>query len=216
MGAGIDCGEASCVGAPGEHIPGVHVFFWETPGFHVWKTIKGVELQGWRNNWRWKVKILCNIARCTKCPPDVRRYFLCEIKERKKSINEERLDRVESTVPIANDKDEELQDVLEVSRREAEFQRRVGERYEHGGESRGGGGSASGGRGIRGFLRRATSQRERLSDFDAVRDKAPVQTKIDTDPFSWCIVDYFHVLWTIFMYYGWISCIVFKCDVQIQ
>jgi hypothetical protein len=128
-----------------------------------------------------------NIARYTKCPPDLRRYFLCElerIKERKKSINEERLDRVESTVPIANDKDEELQDVLEVSRREAEFQRRVGKRYEHGDESRGGGGSASRGRGIRGFLRRATSQRERLSDFDAVRDKAPVQTKIDTDPFS--------------------------------
>jgi hypothetical protein len=59
-----------------------------------------------------------------------------------------------------------------VSRREAEFQRKLGERYEHGGGS-GGGGSVSGGCGI-----------------------------------SSCIVDYFHVLWTIFLYCRLILCIV--------
>jgi hypothetical protein len=42
---------------------------------------------------------------------------------------------VQSTIPIPDDEDEELQEVLEVSRREAEFQRRVGEHYEHGGGS---------------------------------------------------------------------------------
>jgi hypothetical protein len=52
-----------------------------------------------------------------------------------------------------NDEDEELQDALEVSRCEAKFQRRAGERYEHGGGSGGGGG----GGGVRGFFRRATS-----------------------------------------------------------
>jgi hypothetical protein len=35
-----------------------------------------------------------NIARCTKCPPDIWNYFLCElqmVRERKKAINDERL-----------------------------------------------------------------------------------------------------------------------------
>jgi hypothetical protein len=43
---------------------------------------------------------------------------------------------------LSDDEDEELQEAVEVSRREAEFQRRSGERYEHGGGSgaRGGGG----------------------------------------------------------------------------
>jgi hypothetical protein len=65
-----------------------------------------------------------NVARCTKCPPDIREYFLRElqrVRERKKVINDERLHRVQSTIPEPDDEDEELQEVLEVSRREAEF-----------------------------------------------------------------------------------------------
>jgi hypothetical protein len=41
-------------------------------------------------------------------------------------------------MPLSDDEDEELQEAVEVSRREAEFQRRAGERYEHGGGSGGG------------------------------------------------------------------------------
>jgi hypothetical protein len=70
--------------------------------------------------------------------------------------------------------------VLEVLRHEAEFQRRVGQHYEHGG-GRGGGG---GGAGVKGLFRRATSQREMLTDFDAIRAKAPVQIRIDIDPWT--------------------------------
>jgi hypothetical protein len=58
---------------------------------------------------------------------------------------------VQSTMPLSDDEDEELQEAVEVSRLEAEFQRRAGERYEYGGGSWGGGG------GVRGFFRRATS-----------------------------------------------------------
>jgi hypothetical protein len=38
-----------------------------------------------------------NVARCTKCPPDIRNYFLRElqrVQERKKAINDERFHRV--------------------------------------------------------------------------------------------------------------------------
>jgi hypothetical protein len=52
-------------------------------------------------------------------------------------------------MPLSDDEDEELQEAVEVSRLEAEFQRRAGERYEYGGGSWGGG--------VRGFFRRATS-----------------------------------------------------------
>jgi hypothetical protein len=34
------------------------------------------------------------------------------------------------------------------------------------------------------LFRRVTSQRERPRDFDVVRDKAPVQTRIDTGPWT--------------------------------
>jgi hypothetical protein len=68
--------------------------------------------------------------------------------------------------------------VLEVSRREAEFQRRVRQHYEHGGGSGGGGG------GVKGLFRRAMSQRERHRDFDAVRAKALVQTQINIGPWT--------------------------------
>jgi hypothetical protein len=37
--------------------------------------------------------------------------------------------------------------------------------------------------GVRGFFRRATSQRERSRDFDAARATTPVQTQIDNG--SW-------------------------------
>jgi hypothetical protein len=81
---------------------------------------------------------------------------------------------VQSTMPLSDDEDEELQEAVEVSRREAEFQRRAGERYEHGG------GSGAGGGGVRRFFRRTTSQRKRSRDFDVARATAPVQTWIDT------------------------------------
>jgi hypothetical protein len=58
---------------------------------------------------------------------------LQRIREQKKVINEEMLHRVQSTIPIPDDEDEELQETLEVSRYKAEFQRMTGERYEHGG-----------------------------------------------------------------------------------
>jgi hypothetical protein len=47
---------------------------------------------------------------------------------------------VQNTIPEPDDEDEKLQEVLEVSRREAEFQSRVGQHYEYGGGSGGGGG----------------------------------------------------------------------------
>jgi hypothetical protein len=121
------------------------------------------------------------VTRCTKCPPDIRNYFLHElqrVRDQKKAINDERLHRVQNTIPEPDDEDEELHEVLEVSRREVEFQRRVGEHYEHGGGSGGGGG----GGGVKGLFRRGTSQRERPRDFDVARAKAPVQTRIDTGP----------------------------------
>jgi hypothetical protein len=53
-----------------------------------------------------------------------------------------RLHRVQSTILEPDDKDGELQ-VLELSRCEAEFQRRAGQHYEHIGGSGGGGGGWS-------------------------------------------------------------------------
>jgi hypothetical protein len=124
-----------------------------------------------------------NVAGCTKCPPDIRDYFLRElqrVRERKKTINDEMLHRVQNTIPEPDDEDEELQEVLELLRRETEFQRRVRQHYEHGGGSGGGGG----GGGVKGLFMRAMSQRERPRDFDAARAKTPVQTQIDTSPWT--------------------------------
>jgi hypothetical protein len=81
---------------------------------------------------------------------------------------------VQNIILEPDDEDEELQEMLEVLRREAEFQRRAGQYYEHGG--------GSGGCGVKGLFRRATSQRERPRDFDAARAKALVQIRIDTGP----------------------------------
>jgi hypothetical protein len=92
-----------------------------------------------------------NISRCSKYPPDIRIYFLRElqrVRERKKAIKEERFHRVQSTMPLSDDEDDELQETVEVSRREAGVQRRAGERYEHGGESGAGGGGGRGSLGI--------------------------------------------------------------------
>jgi hypothetical protein len=47
------------------------------------------------------------------------------------------LHQVESTITEPDDEDEKLQEVLEVSRRGAKFQRRAGQHYEHGGGSGG-------------------------------------------------------------------------------
>jgi hypothetical protein len=118
------------------------------------------------------------------------------VRERKKAINDERLHRVQSTILEPDDEDEELHEVLEVSKHEAEFQRRAGQHYEHGG--------GSGGGGVKGSFRRATSQRERPRDFDAARAKALVQTRINTglwtskgksakEAIGWAWLNWFHV-----------------------
>ena len=133
-----------------------------------------------------------NVASCTHAPPDVREYFgreLQSLRQKKKAITEERLRMVESATPhidLGDDDEEEVvQRVMERSRKEAEFQRRAGGRYEHGGGSGSGGGS---GGGISGLFRRVTSHREGRSkgssDFELQRAKSPVQTRIDTGPWS--------------------------------
>jgi hypothetical protein len=65
---------------------------------------------------------------------------LQRVRERKKVIHDDRLHQLQSTISEPDDEDEKLQEVLEVSRREAVFQRRARDHYEHGGESTGGGG----------------------------------------------------------------------------
>jgi hypothetical protein len=65
-----------------------------------------------------------NIFRCSKCPPNIRNYFLRElqrVRERKNAIKEERFHRVQSTMHVSDDEDEELQEAVEVLRCEAEF-----------------------------------------------------------------------------------------------
>jgi hypothetical protein len=83
--------------------------------------------------------------------------------------------QVQNIIPEPDDEDKELYEVLEISRREAEFQKRAGQHYEHGGESGGGG---EGG-GVKELFSRVTSQRERPRDFDVTRGKTQVQTQID-------------------------------------
>jgi hypothetical protein len=46
---------------------------------------------------------------------------------------------MQNTISQPDDEDEELQDVLEISKHEAEFQRRARQHYKHGGGSGGGG-----------------------------------------------------------------------------
>jgi hypothetical protein len=67
------------------------------PGFKCKYCVK--RISWW---WRYKVERVFsgengNVARCTKCPPDIREYFLRElqrVRERKKTINDERLHRM--------------------------------------------------------------------------------------------------------------------------
>jgi len=132
-----------------------------------------------------------NVAPCSRTPPDVREYFrreLQRIRDRKKTIDENRRNKVQSATPYIDlvdneNEDEVLQRVMEQSRQEEEFRRQAGGRYEHGGGSGSGSGS-----GISGLLRKVTSQREGRSkgigDFDLNRSKAPVQTRIDTGPWT--------------------------------
>jgi hypothetical protein len=57
-----------------------------------------------------------NISQCNKCPPNIRNYFLRElqmIREWKKVKKEERFHRVQSTMPLSDDEDEELQEAVE-------------------------------------------------------------------------------------------------------
>jgi hypothetical protein len=56
---------------------------------------------------------------------------------------------VQGWIPIPDDEDEKLQEALDISRREAEFQIMAEEHYKHGG----GGGRG----GVRGFFRKVTS-----------------------------------------------------------
>jgi hypothetical protein len=77
---------------------------------------------------------------------------------------------VQSTIPEPDDEDEELQEVLELSRHEVEFKRRVGQHYKYGGGS----GRGGGGGGVKGLLRRVTSQREMPRNFNVVRAKTLV------------------------------------------
>jgi hypothetical protein len=72
--------------------------------------------------------------------------------------------------------------VLELLRREAEFQRRAGQHYEHGG--------GSGGGGVNGLFRRATSQRERLTDLHRSVDQ---QGKSVKEAIKWAWSRWFHV-----------------------
>jgi hypothetical protein len=159
MVAGIDGGEGCSVRAWREFISQVQVKYC-VKEFHGGKATRLKEHLAWKSG---------NVVRCTKCPPVIREYFLRElqrVREWKKAINNERLHRVQRTIAEPDDEDEELQDVLEVLRREAEFQRSEERHYEHGG--------GSGRGGVKRLFRRATSQRERIRDFDAARAKAPV------------------------------------------
>ena len=108
-------------------------------------------------------------------------------RDKKKATSEERRNRVQaagSTIDLTQDVDEEeeLERVMELSREEAEFQKRAGQRYEHGGGS----GSGSGGGGMKGLLRRTFSKRDTSShvDFNLSRAKSPVQQMIDTGPWT--------------------------------
>lgn len=130
------------------------------------------------------------VVHCSAVPPDVRDYFRADIdrtREKRKSRVQERLRREEIAAEgnVGDEDDALLQRVLQMSRNEEEFARRVrdaGGQYEHGGGS----GSAqpptqghdSGGGGLMGMLRRSTSSRRGSSR------EATVQTRIDTGPWT--------------------------------
>ncbi|KAK3120534.1 hypothetical protein QOZ80_9AG0689520 [Eleusine coracana subsp. coracana] len=123
-----------------------------------------------------------NVVSCGRVPPDVRDYYrreLDRIVERKKekqwdNLRREEVVREKNVVHEIND-DEVLQRVLDMSREEEAYARRVrdqGGKYEHGGGSSQ---SQGGGDGLLGLLRRSTSVRG---------TKEKVQTRIDTGPWT--------------------------------
>jgi hypothetical protein len=84
MVAGIDGGEGCSVGTWRDFI-----------------SLVQVQVLCERISWWWSYKVerafsgkSGNVVWCTKCPPDIQEYFLCElqrVRERKKAINDERL-----------------------------------------------------------------------------------------------------------------------------
>src|SRR6266542_1001175 len=120
------------------------------------------------------------VVHCDHVPIDVRDFFqrdLDRIQGRKKEIAEERSRKEHAASHIDVSSGDEMAEAIAISKAEAEFRRRTGDRYEHGG------GSGGGGRGgIKGFLRRASSVREAPSPTDVTYKKS-VQPRIDTG--SW-------------------------------
>src|SRR6266542_1073463 len=92
------------------------------------------------------------VVHCDHVPVEVRDYFrreLDRIQGRKKEIAEEKNRKKYTASHIDLTSDDELADTIALSKAEAEFRRRTGDRYKHGG------GNGSGG--IKSFLRRASS-----------------------------------------------------------
>jgi hypothetical protein len=104
MVVGINEGEGSSVGAWGEFIFRIQVQVLFERSLRGWSyKVEGAFGTKSENNFQ-----------CTKCPSDIQSYLreLQRVRERKKIINEERLHRVQSTIPILNDEDEKLQELL--------------------------------------------------------------------------------------------------------
>ena len=117
------------------------------------------------------------VVHCDHVPVEVCDYFrreLDRIQGRKKAIAEEKYRKEQAASHIDLTSDDELAEAIALSKAEAEFRRRTGDRYEHGG------GSDSGG--IKSFLRRASSVREAPSPTDVTYKKS-MQPRIDTG--SW-------------------------------
>src|SRR6266540_3470346 len=121
------------------------------------------------------------VVHCDHVPVEVRDYFrreLDRIQGRKKAIAEEKYRKEHAACHIDLTSDDELAETIALSKAEAEFRRRTGDRYEHGGGSGSGGGSG----GIKRLLRRASSVREAPSPTDVTYKKS-MQPRIDTG--SW-------------------------------
>src|SRR6266508_2261333 len=91
------------------------------------------------------------VVHCDHVPVEVRDYFrreLDRIQGRKKAIAEEKYRKEQAASHIDLTSDDELAEAIALSKAEAEFRRRTGDRYEHGG------GSCS--CGTKSFLRRAS------------------------------------------------------------
>jgi len=114
------------------------------------------------------------VVHCDHVPVEVRDYFrreLDRIQGRKKEIAEEKNRKEYAGSHIDVSSGDEMAEAIAMSKAEAEFRRRTGDRYEHGG------GSGSGG--TKSFLRRASSVREAPSPTDVTYKKS-MQPRIDT------------------------------------